>query len=137
MGRFPKIKTVVKFHILLNLFVVIFITGASYYHIPFQGFKDTSIYLLHLLSLQITVAGFLYFLSLNKWVFRIFFSLLFIIFCGFSFWAYSQDISVTEHLIHSVIETKPDIAFDLITLPYIGYLLLSFVALFFILVYHG
>ncbi|MFT5077211.1 MAG: lipid A ethanolaminephosphotransferase [Flavobacteriaceae bacterium] len=133
MGRFPKISYVVKFHILLNFFVVIFITGASYYHMPFQGFKDASIYILHFISLQITVAGFLYFLSLNKWIFKIFFSILFIIFCGFSFWAYSQDISVTEHLIHSVIETKPDIAYDLITLPYLGYLFLSFLALFFLL----
>jgi glucan phosphoethanolaminetransferase (alkaline phosphatase superfamily) len=117
---------------LVNVAVILFITGASYYHIPLEGLKDTGIYLIHLILLQTTVAGFIYFLSLNKWIFRIGFSLLFLLYCGFSFWAYSQDLSITLPLIQSVLETKTDIAIDVITTPYAVFILLAIAALVFI-----
>ena len=136
MEKLRRLKPVILFHLLLNTIVVIFITGASYYHIPLEGYKDTGIYLLHLFALQLTVGGILYFLSLNKWLFRILFSILFLLYCGFSFWAYSQDISVTMPLIQSVLETKADIAIDVITLPYILFLVAAILALSFLLKRH-
>lgn len=136
MEKLRRLKPVIIFHLLLNIIVVIFITGASYYHIPLEGYKDTGIYLLHLFALQLTVGGILYFLSLNKWLFRILFSILFLLYCGFSFWAYSQDISVTMPLIQSVLETKADIAIDVITLPYILFLVAAILALSFLLKRH-
>ena len=132
MEKLKSLKPILLFHLLLNVSVVLFITGASYYHTPLEGLKDTSIYMLHLFMLQTTVAGILYFLSLNKWVFRIVFSALFLFYCGFSFWAYSQDISITLPLIQSVIETKPDIAIEVITLPYALFFLAAIGTLYFI-----
>ena len=132
MEKLKNLKPLLLFHVLLNIAVIIFITGASYYHIPLEGIKDTSIYVLHLLLLQTTVAGILYFLSLNKWVFRILFSALFLLYCGFSYWAYSQDISITLPLIQSVLETRPDIAIDVITIPYALFFLAAIGALYII-----
>lgn len=130
---FKSIKGLVSFHIAINIAVVIFITGASYFHTPLEGGKDTLVYLGHLFLLQTTVAGFIYFLTLNKWLFRIVFSAFFLFFCGFSFYGYTQDISVTSGLIQAVFETTPDIAVDLITLPYALFLIVAaFVLLFFI-----
>ncbi|MFT5079161.1 MAG: lipid A ethanolaminephosphotransferase, partial [Candidatus Azotimanducaceae bacterium] len=65
-----SIKGLVSFHLAVNIAIVIFITGASYYHTPLEGGKDTLVYLGHLALLQSTVAGFIYFLTLNKWLFR-------------------------------------------------------------------
>jgi glucan phosphoethanolaminetransferase (alkaline phosphatase superfamily) len=132
MEKLKKLKPVLLFHLLVNSAVILFITGASYYHIPLDGFKDTAIYILHLLLLQITVAGFIYFLSLDKWVFRICFTALFLLYCGFSFWAYSQDVSITLPLIQSVLETKVDIAIDVITLPYAVFFIAAIITLIFI-----
>jgi glucan phosphoethanolaminetransferase (alkaline phosphatase superfamily) len=137
MERLKKLKPLIAFHLLANSVVVLFITGASYYHVPLEGFKDHAIYLLHLCALQVTIAGFIYFLSLSKWLFRALFSVLFLIFCGFSFWAYSQDVSITPALIQGVMETKPDIAIDLITLPYVLFFLFSILALALLLWLHG
>jgi len=67
-------KQNILFHLLLNTVVVFFITGASYYHTPLEGGQDTLIYFGHLLLLQTTVAGFVYLLTLHKWLFRIVFS---------------------------------------------------------------
>ncbi len=41
-------KSNLSFFIGLNVLVVGLITGASYYHIPLQGGKDTIVYLIHL-----------------------------------------------------------------------------------------
>jgi Predicted membrane-associated, metal-dependent hydrolase len=136
MEKLKSLRPILLFHLLLNVSVILFITGASYYHTPLEGFKDTSIYVIHLLILQTTVAGILYFLSLNRWLFKIIFSGLFLLYCGFSFWAYSQDISITLPLIQSVLETKPDIAIDVITLPYTMFFLAAIGTLYFIIKRH-
>ncbi len=137
MEKLRNLKPVIFFHLALNAIIVVFITGASYYHVPLEGFKDHAIYLLHLCALQATVAGMLYVLSLFKWTFRIVFSILFLAYCGFSFWAYSQDISITPSLIQGVLETKPDIAIDLITIPYFLFYLFAVALLILILNWYG
>ena len=137
MERLAKLKPVITFHLIVNVLIVLFITGASYYHVPFEGFRDRVIYFAHLLALQTTVAGFLYFVSLSRWLFRIVFSVLFLIYCGFSFWAYSQDISITPALIQGVAETKPDIAIDIITWPFAVFYAVVIVALIGILKYYN
>jgi glucan phosphoethanolaminetransferase (alkaline phosphatase superfamily) len=137
MEKLKRLKPVILFHLSLNAIIVVFITGASYYHVPLEGFKDHAIYFLHLCALQATVAGMLYILSLFKWTFRIVFSILFLAYCGFSFWAYSQDISITPALIQGVLETKSDIAIDLITIPYFIFYLFAVAVLIFVLNWHG
>ncbi len=132
MEKSKNIKQVVLFQLLLNGTVVVFITLASYIHIPLTGLKDVGVYLFHLFLLQLTVSGFLYLLSLQRWMFKVIFPFLFLSLSSFSFWVYTQDISVTMPLIQSVLETKPDIAIDLITAPFLLYLSFSVVALFFI-----
>ena len=136
MEKLRSLKPNILFHLLLNVVVVIFITGASYYHTPLEGFKDTSIYFLHLLALQSTVAGILYFLSLQKWLFQIAFSVLFFLFCTFSFWAYTQDVSVTPGLVQATLESQPDIVVDVITLPYALFIVAAVVVLFFLLKFY-
>jgi lipid A ethanolaminephosphotransferase len=130
MASQSAIKQHILFHLGLNTLVVIFITGASYYHLPLSGFKDTLTYLIHLIILQSSVAGILYFLSFNLWVFRLVFSSLFFLFSAFAFWAYTQDISVTPHLIQAAFESKPDIAIDVISGPFLSYLSLSTVMIY-------
>ena len=137
MEKLRSLKLNILFHLSVNIMVVIFITGASYYHTPLDGFNDKAIYLLHLFLLQSTIAGFIYFLSLSKWIFRIIFSLLFLAYCCFSFWSYSLDISVTPDLIQAVFESKSDIVVDVITLPYILFFVFAVIALFFILKFHS
>lgn len=132
-----SIKGLVSFHLAVNIAIVIFITGASYYHTPLEGGKDTLVYLGHLALLQSTVAGFIYFLTLNKWLFRIVFSALFLFFCSFSFFGYTQDLSVTPGLIQAVFETTPDIAIDLITLPYLAFLIAATLVLVFFIKWHN
>jgi lipid A ethanolaminephosphotransferase len=132
-----SIKGLVSFHLAVNIAIVIFITGASYYHTPLEGGKDTLVYLGHLALLQSTVAGFIYFLTLNKWLFRLVFSALFLFFCSFSFFVYTQDISVTPGLIQAVFETTPDVAIDLITLPYIAFLIAATLVLVFFIKWHN
>ena len=128
MASKSTIKQDILFHLCLNTLVVCFVTGASYYHLPLSGFKDTLTYLIHLMILQSSVAGILYFLSFNLWVFRLVFGPLFFLFSAFAFWAYTQDISVTPHLIQAAFESKPDIAIDVISGPFLAYLGLSLVA---------
>ncbi len=115
-------KSNLSFFIGLNVLVVGLITGASYYHIPLQGGKDTIVYLIHLVSLQFTVAGLLYVLSLSRLIFNWILCPMLFIYAGFAFWGYSQDISITPHLIQAILETKADIAVDLINLPFVLYL---------------
>jgi glucan phosphoethanolaminetransferase (alkaline phosphatase superfamily) len=118
-----KYKKEIKFHVSVNIFIAVFLSIASYIHIPLGTMKATFIYVAHLLILQFTFFGFIYFFSLFKRGFSILFPILFVLFSGFSFWEYSQNISISPNLIQAILETKPDIALDLINLPFVTYLL--------------
>ncbi|RKE98795.1 phosphoethanolamine transferase [Ichthyenterobacterium magnum] len=121
---FKKHKKQILFHLFLNSCFLLCITLASYIHIPLSGFKDRLMYFVHILLLQFTVAGFIYFLTLNKWLFRVVFCPIFFLLSLFSFWVYTQDISITNTLIQSVFETKASIVSDLLSFQYILFMLL-------------
>jgi len=133
MVKLNALKPQISFHLWLNVLVVLFITGASYYHTPLFGFEDYFVYFVHLCILQTTVAGGLYLLSLNRLIFKLVFTVLFMSLAAFAFWGYSQDLSITRELLHAIIETKPDIAIDTITWPFVGYLLLCAACVYFII----
>ncbi|NND63036.1 MAG: sulfatase-like hydrolase/transferase [Flavobacteriaceae bacterium] len=137
MVKFQNLKPLIFFHLTVNVIFVLFITGASYFHTPLVGWKDTLVYLLHLMVLQTTIAGIIYLLSLHRRLFRIVFGVSFMLLSCFSFWAYTQDISVTPALFQAILETKPDIAIDLITAPYALFVIVAGAALLFILKYYN
>ncbi|MEZ4857361.1 MAG: phosphoethanolamine transferase [Flavobacteriaceae bacterium] len=117
MEKLQKVKQVIVFHLLLNITIVFFITGASYIHTPLQGGKDVLIYIFHLCLLQTSLAGAIYFISLFTKLFKVVFSLFFSVGSLFAFWGYTQDLSVTPSLLQSIFETKTDIAIDLLSFP--------------------
>lgn len=131
MEVIKKYKSQIRFHLLLNIIVAAFITFSSYFHLPLNYFSDYSIYFIHFLIVQFTIFGFLYVLSLNKYIFYIGFTFLFTTYSLFSFWIYTLDISVSDAIIQAVLETKLDIAIDLITIPFFLFIvLISFVITF-------
>lgn len=129
MKKIKKHKSQIIFHLILNLIIGIFITFSSYYNLPLNSKSDYAAFFFHFIILQYTVFGFLYLISLNKYIFYLIFPFFFIVYSLFSYWVYMLDISVTDSIIQAVIETKLDIAIDLITLPLFIYCLLIFVVL--------
>jgi lipid A ethanolaminephosphotransferase len=137
MEVIKKYKQQILFHLLLNIFVSIFITFSCYYHIPIYKFNDFSFYAIHFLVLQFSVFGILYFLSLNKYVFKIVFPVIFMILSGIAYWIYTMDITVSHSVIQISLETKPDIIMGLISLPLIIYTILSVLTLIVIFKTHN
>lgn len=133
MERLKKYKSQIVFHLILNLLVGVFITFSSYYHLPLNYISDYSIYFIHFLILQFTVYGFLYVLSINKYLFYSVFPIIFFVYSLFSYWVYVQDISISYSIVQPVLETKLDIALDLITTPFIIYSLFVLIAITYIL----
>ena len=133
MEVIKKYKEQIKFHLILNFAVGIFITFSSYFHIPLNYISDYSIYFIHFLILQFTIYGFIYFLSINKYLFYLSFPLLFIIYSMFSYWIYTLDISISGSIIQAVMESNIDIAIDLITIPFLIYVVFIFFTIYFIL----
>ncbi len=136
MEAIKKYKNQIYFHLILNLIFGVFITFASYIHIPFDNFKGYLFYFGHFLALQFSVFGFLYFLSINRLMFRIVFPIVFVFFSIVAYWVYFQDIAVSHSIVQVSLETKPDIIIDLITIPFIIYILMSIIAVVFILKFH-
>lgn len=132
MNLFRKYKRQIYFHIILNLVVALFITLSSYYNIPLSGFKDHFIYFIHFLLLQFTFFGILYFLSINKYVFYISFTILFVGLSLLSFFKYSQDIIISKQLIEAVFETSLLVSIDLLSFYVIIYFIVILVVLFLI-----
>lgn len=120
------------FHLVLNLVFMLFISFSTFYHIPLPGIKDKLTYTALLLLLQFTVFGFLYFLSLNKYLFAIIFPPLFLI-CGVSaYFVYTQDIIINDGVIHATLQTQPDIVADLVSAPLVAiFFLLCLLSFFF------
>lgn len=128
-----KYKNQLLFHTFMNIIFLIFITFSTFYHIPLSGLQDRFSYLGLLVFLQFTIFGFLYFLSLNRLIFYLFFPILFLIGSISSFFVYTQDIVINEGVVRATLETKSDVVSDLISLPFIVYLVVLFVFIFFIL----
>tara|TARA_R110001606_G_scaffold296369_1_gene444134 strand:+ start:607 stop:2112 length:1506 start_codon:yes stop_codon:yes gene_type:complete len=124
-----RLKQEIKFHLGLNILIAIFITIASYVHIPFGNFKACLIYLCHFLLLQFSVFGFVYIFSLFHKIFRILFPVLFLIIASLSFWVYTQDITIGVALIQATLEANMDIAIDVLSLEFILYLSVALVSL--------
>ncbi len=133
MESLKKYKPQILFHLLLNLIVGLFISFSSYYHLPLNYFSDYAIYLIHFLILQFTVFGFLYILSFYKYLFYSVFPLLFFTYSMFAYWVYTQDISISYSIVQAVLESKPDIAFDLFSTQLIFYILVVIIVLFYLL----
>lgn len=132
-----KYKHHILFHLLLNIIVSVFITFSCYYHIPIYKISDFSFYAIHFLVLQFSVFGILYFLSLNKYIFKILFPILFLIFSGIAYWIYTMDIAVSHSTIQITLETKPDIIAGLISIPLIIHTFLSVLALIIIFKFYN
>lgn len=128
-----KYKSQFLFHLLLNSVFALFITLASYYNLPVYSIVDFGFYFIHFIVLQFSVFGFLYFLSLNKFIFRLFFPIIFLLFSCIAYWVYFQDIGISHSIIQVSLETKPDIIIDLISLPFVLYTIISVIALYFVL----
>ncbi|WP_218598243.1 phosphoethanolamine transferase [Polaribacter sp. NJDZ03] len=133
MEKIKVYKKEIQFHLLLNIFVALFITIACYVHVPFGTVKAFFIYVIHFLLLQFSVFGFIYILSLFKRVFILLFPILFLICACLSFWVYTQDISIDFGMIQAISETNLDIAVDVFSWLFLIYILLAMLAVFIIL----
>jgi len=121
MVSLKKVKQELIAFGLINLIIAVNITLASFVHIPFGDFKGFSLYFLYFSALQLTVFGFTYILALNKYLFYTIFPVIFISSSTIAFWVYTQDMSINYGLIESVLESKTDIAFDLISPQFVLY----------------
>lgn len=133
MDTLKKYKPQIIFHVVLNLLVGVFITFSSYYHLPLNYLSDYSLYFLHFIILQFTVYGFLYILSIQKHLFYSIFPLFFFIYSMFSYWIYTQDISISYSIVQPILESKLDIAFDLLTTQFVVFALIVLLVIVFIL----
>ncbi len=123
----------IRFHLILNILFILTVTLASYIHIPLTGFKDTLFYFIHMCILQSCFAGILYFISLNQLLFRLLFSIMYIVLGIVAFWVFSIDISISPFLIDACLQIESELVKDLISIPLILYIIFLFVALFIIL----
>ncbi len=127
-----KHKKQIIFYLFLNILFVFFISLSSYVHIPLSGIKDRFLYFTHVVILQFSIVGYIYVSTLNKWLLRLVFLPCFLVFSLFAYWTYTQDISITNSMIKVIIETKPSIAIDLISIPFILFFVLIILIIFII-----
>lgn len=132
MEVLKKYKKQLIFHGVLNIIFLIFITLSTFIHIPFNGVKDRLYYFFLLLLIQLTVFGFLYFISLHRKIFLVLFPIIFITSGISAFWVYTQDIIINDGVIRATLETKPDVIRDLLSLEFVIYIFILFIILFFI-----
>jgi glucan phosphoethanolaminetransferase (alkaline phosphatase superfamily) len=118
ISTFYKIhKKQILFYVLLNVVFVAFITLSSYVHIPLSGYKDRLLYGIHIVLLQFSLSGYIYLATLHKWLFRLLFIPCFFILSLFAYWTYTQDISITHALVEIVLETKPSMVKEMLSIP--------------------
>ncbi|WP_299054355.1 phosphoethanolamine transferase [uncultured Polaribacter sp.] len=119
----------IKFHLGLHILIAVFITIASYVHFPFGSLKGNLVYVAHFLLLHFSLFGFIYVFSLFQKLFKIVFPILFILVSSFSFWVYTQDLTIAEGMIQAIVETNTDIAIDVISYQFVLFLLFSTVSI--------
>ena len=130
MEVLKKYKNQIRFHLVVNIAFAVLITYASFSHYPLHDIKGYATYFLHFLVLQFTVFGFLYVIALNRVVFALVIPPIFLLLAVAGFFVYFQDIAISHSIIRATFESKPDIAFELISLPLVIYLIFTFVTIF-------
>ena len=130
MKKIKLCKKEISFHLGLNILIAIFITFASYVHLPFGNFKGNLIYFIHFLLLQFTLFGFIYMFGLLNKVFKTLFPILFVIVSSFSFWVYTQDLTIGEGVIQRIFGTNIGEATDILSYQFIFFLLFSSICIF-------
>ncbi|WP_299670257.1 phosphoethanolamine transferase [uncultured Polaribacter sp.] len=136
MERIKFFKAEIKFHLLLSILFAIFISFASYVHIPLDDSKSLFIYAIHFLILQFSVFGFLYILSISKRIFLVIFPIIFFVLSAISFWVYTQDISINSGMIQAILESNIDIAIDVVSLQFVIFLFFNLLCIIFIIQKH-
>ena len=124
-----KLKQELKFHLGLHVLIAIFVTIASYIYLPFDNVKGNFTYIIHFLLLHFSLFGYIYLLSLFKKVFFIVFPILFFIVTSFSFWVYTQDLTIGTGMIQAILETNIDVAVDILNFYFIAFVLVSLSAI--------
>jgi len=137
MERIKFWKQEIKFHLGLHILIAIFITIASYVHFPFGSFKGNLVYVVHFLLLHFSLFGFIYIFSLFNKIFKILFPILFTVIASFSFWVYTQDLSIGVGMIQAILETNIDIAVDVFSFQFIGFLLISLFSILYFFRFHN
>jgi lipid A ethanolaminephosphotransferase len=137
MEALKKFKNQIYFHIIIYFAFGILITLASFIHFPLNDFKGYLFYCIQFLSVQFSIFGFLYILSINRIVFLITFPILFLFFSIVAYWVYFQDIAVTPGIIQVSIETKPDIVLDLISFPLLAYIFTTIITIVIIIKFYN
>ena len=118
-------KQEIKFHIGLHVLIAIFITIANYVYLPFNSPKGNVIYFSHFVLLHFSLFGFIYMFSLFSKVFKVVFPLLFIFIASFSFWVYSQDLTIGEGMIQRIFGTNIGEATDVLSYQFVFFVLIS------------
>jgi glucan phosphoethanolaminetransferase (alkaline phosphatase superfamily) len=126
----------IKFHLGLQVLIAIFITTASYVHLPFGSVKGNFIYIIHFLLLHFSLFGFIYVFSLLGKFFKILFPILFVIVTTFSFWVYTQDLTIGVGMIQAILETNADIAIDVFNYQFTLFVLFSMVSIVYFFKFH-
>lgn len=130
-----KLKQEILFHLALQVLMAIFITIASYVHLPFGSFKGNLIYGVHFLLLHFSLFGFIYLFSLVSRVFKILFPVLFLIIASLSFWVYTQDLTIGIGTIHGIFGTNYNEAIEVFSFQFIIFLLLALAGVLFLFNY--
>lgn len=137
MKKIKLCKKEISFHLGLNILIAIFITFASYVHLPFGNFKGNLIYFIHFLLLQFTLFGFIYMFGLLNKVFKTLFPILFVIVSSFSFWVYTQDLTIGEGVIQRIFGTNIGEATDILSYQFIFFVLFSSICIFLFFRFHN
>lgn len=132
MEVLKKYKSLLYFHVLLNVFFGVFVSFSSFYHLPLHKTIDYFFYGIVFFVIQFSVFGFFYLLSLNDHFFKITFPPLFLVLSLAGFWGYSIDMSFTDGILQATLETKPDIVYDLISFPLIGFIVIVVFVIYYI-----
>lgn len=136
IGFLKTHKELLLFHLTVNVIIGLFITFGSYIHIPVQSLDGILAYAAHFLIVQFSIFCFTYILSLNKYVFYIVFTFLFLI-CSFAgYWAYTQDLAFTQGVIQAILEAKSQVIYELFNFYLLIYYVFTIVALIFILIWY-
>ena len=124
-----KLNQEIKFHLKLQILIAIFITIASYIYLPFNSLKGNVIYFIHFFLLHFSLFGFIYIFSLIQKLFKIIFPILFIIVSSFSFWVYTQDLTIGEGVIQRIFGTNVGEATDILSYQFVIYILFSSISI--------
>ncbi len=123
------------YSVLCSLFISLGFTLSNYIHVPINGIFDLILNTIHFSIVGLGILVLCYLIAINKYLFAAVFPLIVLLSAAVSYFVYFQNLTFTTSIIDAALHNDIRTSMDVVSFPFILYVLISFFISVFAIIY--